>query len=367
MATTAPAAAASGTPKGIFKQTSLLSEYRLTGKMLGVGISGPVKQIQSIQSGEFFALKVVGDSTVGRREAELLFQCAACPHIVRIVDVYENAWEGGPHILIVMEQLDGGDLFTHVQNQAANGQYFCENEVRDVVRQLAVPICFLHSRNIAHRDLKPENYMFGSVDPTATTMIKLIDFGYAKQNALHTPVYTTYYAAPEVLRARDRPAPHNYDKACDMWSLGVIIYILLCGYPPFYSLSQHGAQMSPGMERRIRNGVYDFDDSRWENISPLAKDLVSKLLLTDPFARLTVTECLDHPWFKPLESEAAAGGAHALMLASSPGLWVDARAGLVGALAHMRVDDSTNVLPLSMADNALLRRRRQRAASESAD
>lgn len=332
--------------------------------MLGVGVSGPVKQVQHLQSGEFFALKVLRDCAVTRREVDLLQQCGSCPNVVKIVDLYENAWEGNPHILMVMEQLNGGDLFTHLQNQAANGQYFCENEVRDVVRQLAVPILYLHSRNIAHRDLKPENYMFAAANPTATTPIKLIDFGYAKQNALQTPIYTSFYAAPEVLKARDRPgAQQNYDKACDMWSLGVIVYILLCGYPPFYSLSQHGPQLSPGMERRIRNGVYDFDDSRWTHISSLAKDLVTKLLLTDPFARLTITECLDHPWLAGEAGEAGAG-AHALMLSSSPGVWSDARAGLVGALAHMRVEENTNVQTLSLADNALLRRRRQRAISE---
>eukprot|EP00047_Mylnosiga_fluctuans_P019875 m.87104 g.87104 ORF g.87104 m.87104 type:complete len:236 (-) comp8303_c0_seq2:94-801(-) len=191
-------------------------------------------------------------------------------------------------------RLTGGELFDRIQNKSVNGEQFSEREVRDIVRQLCTPINFLHSQNIAHRDLKPENFMYSNEGPTA--IIKMIDFGYAKQQSLSTPVFTPYYAAPEVLNARTS-AHASYDKACDLWSLGVIIYILLSGAPPFYSFSQNQGDMSPGMERRIRAGAYDFEDEAWAQVSPQAKDLVAKLLVTDPYSRLTIRECMSHAWF----------------------------------------------------------------------
>ena len=100
------------------------------------------------------------------------------------------------------------------------------------------------------------------MDKSNASLLKLTDFGFAKETvsvSLQTPCYTPYYVAPEVL------GPEKYDKSCDMWSLGVITYILLCGYPPFYS--NHGAAISPGMKRRIRQGQYSFPDSEWKNVS----------------------------------------------------------------------------------------------------
>ena len=111
----------------------------------------------------------------------------------------------------------------------------------------------MHNRKIAHRDLKPENLLYSGNEPSA--ILKLIDFGFAKEvdnRGLETPCFTPYYAAPEVLNESQR-----YDMSCDIWSMGVIMYVLLCGYPPFYS--DHGLVISPGMKMKIRTGKLTFN------------------------------------------------------------------------------------------------------------
>ncbi|KFP83723.1 MAP kinase-activated protein kinase 3, partial [Acanthisitta chloris] len=163
-------------------------------------------------------------------------------------------------------------------------------EASEIMRDIGTAIQYLHSMNIAHRDVKPENLLYTSKDKD--TVLKLTDFGFAKEttvvNALQTPCYTPYYVAPEVL------GPEKYDKSCDMWSLGVITYILLCGFPPFYSNT--GQAISPGMKRRIRMGQYGFPNPEWAEVSEEAKQLIRHLLKTDPTERMTVSQFMNHPW-----------------------------------------------------------------------
>lgn len=136
------------------------------------------------------------------------------------------------------------------------------------MESICCAVAHLHGMDIAHRDLKPENLLFSSPDTAAGAVLKLTDFGFAKETSpvnnslLQTPCYTPYYVAPEVL------SQVRYDKSCDMWSLGVICYILLCGYPPFYS--NHGLAISPGMKKRIRAGQYDFPKAEWAG-TPLSR------------------------------------------------------------------------------------------------
>lgn len=135
-------------------------------------------------------------------------------------------------------------------------------------------------------DLQPENLLYSSKGSMG--ILKLTDFGFSKElsgtKSLQTPCYTPYYVAPEVL------SQEKYGKACDMWSLGVIMYILLCGYPPFYS--SHGAAISPGMRKKIRNGQYEFPKAEWQYVSEDAKNLIRGLLKTDAESRLTINQVI---------------------------------------------------------------------------
>ncbi|XP_011383297.1 MAP kinase-activated protein kinase 2 isoform X1 [Pteropus vampyrus] len=244
------------------KKNAIIDDYKVTTQVLGLGINGKVLQIFNKRTQEKFALKMLQDCPKARREVELHWRASQCPHIVRIVDVYENLYAGRKCLLIVMECLDGGELFSRIQDRG--DQAFTERgrkEASEIMKSIGEAIQYLHSINIAHRDVKPENLLYTSKRPNA--ILKLTDFGFAKEttshNSLTTPCYTPYYVAPEVL------GPEKYDKSCDMWSLGVIMYILLCGYPPFYS--NHGLAISPGMKSRIRMGQYEFPNPEWSEVS----------------------------------------------------------------------------------------------------
>ncbi|KAF6041032.1 MAPKAPK2 [Bugula neritina] len=207
-----------------------------------------------------------------RRQIKLHSRASSCRHIVSIIDVYENVYGGNRCLLVVMECMEGGELFTSIQARADNA--FTEREAAAIMRDIVEAIAFLHHLDIAHRDLKPENLLYTKKGPGA--VLKLTDFGFAKytgsDKSLTTPCYTPYYVAPEVL------GPEKYDKSCDMWSLGVIMYILLCGYPPFYS--NHGQPISPGMKKRIRNGQYEFPVAEWGQVSDDGVYLVSSHVVT---------------------------------------------------------------------------------------
>ena len=167
---------------------------------------------------------------------------------------------------------------------------FNEREAAEIMKDMCKAVKFLHDMNIVHRDLKPENFLYSTKDKNS--VLKLTDFGFAKETALfdslQTPCYTPYYVAPEVL------GPEKYDKSCDIWSLGVIMYILLCGLPPFFS--RHGLAISPGMKKCIRLGKYDFSHSKFEHVSQDAKNLIRGMLNTNPDQRLTIDEVIENKW-----------------------------------------------------------------------
>jgi mitogen-activated protein kinase-activated protein kinase 2 len=270
------------------KRNAITQDYTVTQQSLGVGINGKV--LQCFKKGDNtkkYALKVLKDTYKARRELDLHWKACACPYIVKIIDIYENRHGKDNCLLIVMECMEGGELFERIQTRGENP--FTEREAVETVRTVALALMHLHTMNIAHRDIKPENLLYEKKDETS--FLKLTDFGFAKETvsvSLQTPCYTPYYAAPEVL------GPEKYDKSCDLWSLGVITYILLCGYPPFYS--KHGAAISPGMKKRIRDGQYTFPDNEWKNVSNDAKDLIKSLLKTEPTQRITIQQVMEHPW-----------------------------------------------------------------------
>lgn len=335
----------------VAKKNPISDDYRLTGSVLGLGINGKVHECYHRQSQEKFALKVLKDVPKARREIDLhVRSCQGCDHIVKIRDVYENNYSGQKCLLVIMECMEGGELFTRIQDRADTA--FTEREGASVIRDIARAIFHLHSMGIAHRDLKPENLLYS--DKTEHCILKLTDFGFAKEigqlKTLQTPCYTPYYVAPEVL------GPEKYDKSCDMWSLGVIMYILLCGYPPFYS--NHGAAISPGMKKRIRNGQYEFPQPEWGRVSQDAKDLIRGLLRTDPDKRLTIIEVMQNKWVADNTLVPQTPLMSAMVLKEEEDVWMDVQEEMTNALATMRVDyDVINIKGLGQSNNALLKKR----------
>ncbi|XP_065199186.1 MAP kinase-activated protein kinase 2-like [Sycon ciliatum] len=335
------------------KKNAITDDYVLSKTVLGVGVNGKVLACTSKKTGEKHALKVLRDVPKARREVDLHWRACVSDYIVDIVDVYENSFGGQKCLLVVMECMEGGELFTRIQEHSEHP--FTEREAASVARQICAALSHLHHLNLAHRDLKPENLLYKS--KARDSVLKLTDFGFAKEvtSKMQTPCYTPYYVAPEVL------GPEKYDKSCDMWSLGVILYILLCGYPPFYSAS--GAAISPGMKRRIRLGQYTYPDAEWKSVSSEVKQMISGLLRTDPAERLSMEQVLCHAWItgqgvvhpqEPLMS--------ARVLAEESHMWEETQEEMAHALATMRVDTDkvTRVKEMDTIANPMLERRRKK-------
>ncbi|XP_058860709.1 MAP kinase-activated protein kinase 2 [Acipenser ruthenus] len=338
------------------RKNAITDDYKVTSQVLGLGINGKVLEIFSKKTGDKFALKMLQDCAKARREVELHARASQCTHIVRIVEVYENLYQGRKCLLIVMECMDGGELFSRIQDRG--DQAFTEREASEIMHSIGEAIQYLHSINIAHRDVKPENLLYTTKRPSA--LLKLTDFGFAKEttthNSLATPCYTPYYVAPEVL------GPEKYDKSCDMWSLGVIMYILLCGYPPFYS--NHGLAISPGMKKRIRMGQYEFPNPEWCEVSEEAKQLIRHLLKTEPTQRMTITEFMNHPWINQSMEVPQTPLHTSRVLKEEKDLWEDVKEEMTSALATMRVDyEQIKIKTIEDSSNPLLMKRRKKASN----
>ncbi|XP_058856025.1 MAP kinase-activated protein kinase 2-like isoform X2 [Acipenser ruthenus] len=341
-------------PKLEIKKNAVTDDFKVSSRVLGLGINGKVLECYSKKTGEKCALKILHDSPKARREVELHWRVSGGPHVVRIINLYENMHHGNKCLLIVMECMEGGELFSRIQ--ARGDQAFTEREASEIMRDIGTAIEYLHLMNIAHRDVKPENLLYTVKEQNA--VLKLTDFGFAKEttmhNSLQTPCYTPYYVAPEVL------GPEKYDKSCDMWSLGVIMYILLCGFPPFYSNT--GQAISPGMKRRIRMGQYEFPNPEWAEVSEEAKQLIHQLLKTDPSERMTISQFMNHPWINsmvvpptPLHTTR--------VLQEDREMWDEVKEEMTSALATMRVDyDQVKIKDLDTSSNPLLNKRRKKGA-----
>ncbi|CAM9242759.1 unnamed protein product, partial [Choristocarpus tenellus] len=177
-----------------------------------------------------------------------------------------------------------GELFDRIVSKVV----YNEKEARDLVCTLLEAVKYCHDRGIVHRDLKPENLLLVSEDNDA--LVKVADFGFAQKFmpdiGLTTQCGTPGYVAPEILMRK------KYNQAVDMWSVGVITYVLLGGYPPFHDENQTKLFM------KIKKGVYVFHPEYWSDISSEAKDLISKMLTVDPKKRITASEALEHPYLK---------------------------------------------------------------------
>ncbi|ESO03786.1 hypothetical protein HELRODRAFT_80203 [Helobdella robusta] len=336
----------------VLKTHPITEDFIISTNVLGLGINGKVTECYSRFNNQKCALKILKDTPKARREIDLHYKASSCEYIVKIYDIYENYYNSHKCLLIVMECMEGGELFNRIQQRADAA--FTEREAAKIIYEISKAVEFLHTNDIAHRDLKPENLLFTSMQTNAT--LKLTDFGFAKETSsfksLQTPCYTPYYVAPEVL------GPEKYDKSCDMWSLGVIMYILLCGYPPFYS--SHGAPISPGMKKRIRNGQFDFPHHEWGQISSEAKELIRGLLKTEPEQRLTIRDVVQNSWISQHNLVPATPLVSAQLLREEQDMWVEVQAGITNELASMRVDyEQAKLKTLDESKNPILEKRKK--------
>lgn len=298
-----------------FSASTFQDSYQLTGEALGKGAFASVHTCRSILSGQEFAVKVVekrAGLNRGRviKEIETFHLCAGQPNIVQLVEYFEE----DDKFFLVFEKMHGGPLLNHIQRRV----HFTEAEAAEVVRNIAEALKFLHHKGIAHRDVKPENVL--CVHPDKVSPVKLCDLDLASKASpvaprhhrcpittpeLQSPVGSAEFMAPEVVEAFVGESL-KYDKRCDLWSLGVILYISLCGYPPFYGecwrencgwdrgLPCNDCQDS--LFSRIQKGEFQFPSEDWDCVSKKAKDLIQHLLVKDARARYTAEQVLEHPF-----------------------------------------------------------------------
>ncbi|XP_074920205.1 ribosomal protein S6 kinase alpha-2 isoform X2 [Chelonoidis abingdonii] len=251
---------------------------------IGVGSYSVCKRcVHKVTEAEF-AVKIIDKSKRDpSEEIEILLRYGQHPNIITLKDVYDD----GKYVYLVMELMRGGELLDRILRQKC----FSEREASAVLCTITKTVDYLHSQGVVHRDLKPSNilYMDESGNPDS---IRICDFGFAKQlraenGLLMTPCYTANFVAPEVLKRQ------GYDAACDIWSLGILLYTMLAGFTPF----ANGPDDTPEeILARIGSGKYALAGGNWDSVSDAAKDIVSKMLHVDPHQRLTAVQVLRHTW-----------------------------------------------------------------------
>ncbi|XP_072129668.1 MAP kinase-interacting serine/threonine-protein kinase 1-like isoform X1 [Mobula birostris] len=285
--------------------------YRLSDELLGEGTYAKVQGCVNLHTGRECAVKVIekkSDLSRSRvfREVETLYQCQGNQNILELFEFFEDE----AHFYLVFEKMRGGSILTHIQRR----KHFNEREASIVVKEIAAALDFLHNKGIAHRDLKPENILCEFAEKISPVKICDFDLGSGvKLSSACTPITTpelmtpcgsVEYMAPEVVETFTEEASF-YDKRCDLWSLGVILYIMLSGNPPFVGNCGTDCGWDRGEACRacqnmlfesIQEGKYDFPEKDWAHISSGAKDLICKLLVRDAKDRLSASQVLQHSW-----------------------------------------------------------------------
>ena len=265
----------------ISSKTTPISKDYIMGKSIGTGAFGTVRLCIHKATRQTRACKILKKATQDikalQEEVEILSKLSH-PNIMQLYEVYNDK----TNFYIVSEFCQGGELFDAISKKGN----FNENEASKIMKQVLSAITYSHQNNIVHRDLKPENILLE--DKGNDSIIKIIDWGCAKNfnknEKLTNKDGTPYYIAPEVLDG-------NYDEKCDIWSCGVILYIMLCGYPPFDGESEEE------ILDKVKKGSFEFPKEEWKNISKDAIDLIEKMLTFESNKRISALECLRHNWF----------------------------------------------------------------------
>lgn len=262
--------------------------YTMKSKTIGKGTYGSVQKASNKATGVVRAVKSIPkkslpDPSKFAQEIEIM-RILDHPNIIKLYETFEDA----KYIYLVMELCTGGELFDRIIDAECG---FTEKVAAHLVKQILGAVLYMHMATIAHRDLKPENFLLANEKDVSESPIKVIDFGLSKQfdpgGYMTTKACTPYYVAPEVLEGK-------YTELCDVWSMGVLIYVLLCGAPPFFGDSDSQVL------KRVKRGVYDFDMPAWDTVSEDAKDLISKMLVLKPEKRYTAEQSLHHRWVEKL-------------------------------------------------------------------
>lgn len=269
--------------------------YTLEKNLLGEGSYGEVSKGVHKATGAKRAVKAISIKKIADKDRfneEVNVQRSLDhPHIVKLYEVFRDKEK----VYMVMELCTGGELFDRIIAESQKhgpGHAFGEGDAARIMQQIYGAVRYLHGRKYVHRDIKPENFLLQNAEKQAP--IKVIDFGLAKQfvpgtNDLHTKAGTPYYVAPEVLRSTKT---NGYNEKCDIWSCGVLAYILLCGYPPFYGDSDDQ------ILKMVKKGTYDFPKQDWDAVSKNAKDFINVQLQLNTDKRASAEQLMSHAWLK---------------------------------------------------------------------
>ncbi|KAK5849799.1 hypothetical protein PBY51_014104 [Eleginops maclovinus] len=268
----------------LHRSTSQFSDAYEIKEDIGVGSYSICKRAVHKGTGMEYAVKIINKAKRDpTEEVEILLRYGQHPNIITLKDVYDD----GRSVFLVTELMKGGELLDKILRQ----KFFSEREASAVLYTITKTLEYLHVQGVVHRDLKPSNILYVDESGNAES-IRICDFGFAKQlraenGLLMTPCYTANFVAPEVLKKQ------GYDAACDIWSLGVLLYTMLTGFTPF----ANGPEDTPEeILARIGSGKFSLTGGYWNSVSAEAKDLVSKMLHVDPHRRLTAGQVLRHPW-----------------------------------------------------------------------
>ena len=257
-------------------------------KMLGEGSYGEVWLLRHKLTGKEYAMKIIEKSPYSNEKQIFneinILKTLDHPNILKILEFHLEKNK----FYIITDYCPEGELFSELEKKPN----FTEKETSFLIYQILQAVNYCHNMRIVHRDIKPENIMITHRESNGLLHIKLIDFGTAKLfekgNKHRAMVGSSYYIAPEVLKGK-------YDEECDLWSVGVIMYMLLCGVPPF------NGEEEEEILRAVSRGKYDTSSEAYQKLSNNAKDLITKLLKFDPSERITAREALLHPWFETEE------------------------------------------------------------------
>ncbi|XP_052463439.1 calcium/calmodulin-dependent protein kinase type II subunit delta isoform X26 [Carassius gibelio] len=264
--------------------TRFTDEFQLY-EELGKGAFSIVRRCVKLCTGQEYAAKIINTKKLSARDHQKLEREARICRLLKhpnIVRLHDSISEEGFHYLL-FDLVTGGELFEDIVAR----EYYSEADASHCIQQILEAVLHCHQMGVVHRDLKPENLLLASKCKNAA--VKLADFGLAievqgEQQAWFGFAGTPGYLSPEVLRKE------AYGKPVDIWACGVILYILLVGYPPFWDEDQHK------LYQQIKAGAYDFPSPEWDTVTPEAKNLINQMLTINPAKRITAQEALKHPW-----------------------------------------------------------------------